>query len=60
MKSLMTDVPDLPNFSHFHDAYRRDAGKRTNEGDIRSGFYSAYDAKAASISGWQTPKSTGD
>ncbi|MET0527120.1 MAG: decarboxylase [Microvirga sp.] len=44
VKSLMTDVPDLPNFSHFHDAYRKDAGKRTNEGDIRSGFYSAYDA----------------
>src|SRR6185436_3766517 len=44
VKSLMTDVPDLPNFSHFHDAYRQDAGGRTNEGDIRGGFYSAYDA----------------
>jgi arginine decarboxylase len=22
VKSLMTDVPDLPNFSHFHEAYR--------------------------------------
>ena len=44
VKSLMTDVPDLPNFSHFHDAFRKDAGKRTNEGDIRSGFYAAYDA----------------
>ena len=28
MKSLMTDVPDLPNFSHFHDAFRGDAGKQ--------------------------------
>jgi arginine decarboxylase len=45
VKSLMTDVPDLPNFSHFHDAFRSDAGDRTNEGDIRSGFYSAYDAE---------------
>jgi arginine decarboxylase len=45
VKSLMTDVPDLPNFSHFHAAFRKDAGKRTNEGDIRSGFYSAYDAE---------------
>jgi arginine/lysine/ornithine decarboxylase len=45
VKSLMTDVPDLPNFSHFHDAYRKDAGKRTNEGDIRSGFYAAYNAE---------------
>lgn len=43
VKSLMTDVPDLPNFSAFHDIYRKDAGKRTNEGDIRSGFFAAYD-----------------
>src|SRR6185295_8698635 len=45
VKSLMTDVPDLPNFSHFHDVYRKDAGKHTNEGDIRSGFYAAYNAE---------------
>ena len=45
VKSLMMDVPDLPNFSHFHDAYRKDAGKRTNEGDIRGGFYAAYNAE---------------
>ena len=44
VKSLMTDVPDLPNFSHFHETFRKDAGKRTNEGDIRGGFYAAYDA----------------
>jgi arginine decarboxylase len=44
VKSLMTDVPDLPNFSHFHDGFRGDAGERTNEGDIRSGFFAAYDA----------------
>ena len=44
VKSLMTDVPDLPNFSHFHDAFRGDAGEWTNEGDIRSGFFAAYDA----------------
>src|SRR3979411_278104 len=44
VKSLMTDVPDLPNFSHFHASFRGDAGTRTNEGDIRSGFYAAYDA----------------
>ena len=43
VKSLMTDVPDLPNFSHFHDGFRGDAGDKTNEGDIRSGFYAAYD-----------------
>ena len=44
VKSLMTDVPDLPNFSHFHDAFRTHTGGRTNEGDIRAGFYAAYDA----------------
>jgi arginine decarboxylase len=44
VKSLMTDVPDLPNFSYFHEAFRDDAGTRTNEGNIRGGFYSAYDA----------------
>jgi arginine decarboxylase len=44
VKGLMTDVPDLPNFSNFHEAFRKDAGRRTNEGDIRGGFYSAYDA----------------
>ena len=44
VKSLMTDVPDLPNFSHFHPSFRGDAGTKTNEGDIRSGFYAAYDA----------------
>jgi arginine/lysine/ornithine decarboxylase len=45
VKSLMTDVPDLPNFSHFHAAFRQDAGARTNEGDMRAGFYAAYDAE---------------
>jgi arginine decarboxylase len=45
VKSLTVDVPDLPNFSHFHEAYRRDAGTRTNEGNIRGGFYAGYDAK---------------
>ena len=40
--SLMTDVPDLPNFSHFHDVFRGDAGARTPEGDMRSAFFGAY------------------
>ena len=45
VKSLMEDVPDLPNFSHFHDRFRSDAGEHTNEGDIRSAFFGAYDAE---------------
>ncbi|OOG73300.1 decarboxylase, partial [Sinorhizobium sp. A49] len=44
VKSLMTDVPDLPNFSHFHDVYRGDAGRTTPEGDMRAAFFNAYDA----------------
>jgi arginine decarboxylase len=44
VRSLMTDVPDLPNFSHFHDAFREDGGARTKEGDIRAAFYGAYNA----------------
>ncbi|MBB3316695.1 arginine decarboxylase [Rhizobium sp. BK181] len=44
VKSLMTDVPDLPNFSHFHELYRSDAGRTTPEGNMRSAFFNAYDA----------------
>jgi arginine decarboxylase len=43
VKSLMEDVPDLPNFSHFHKAFRSDAGDRTSEGDMRTAFFGAYD-----------------
>jgi len=42
VKALMTDVPDLPNFSRFDDAFRTDAGDKTPEGDMRSAFYGAY------------------
>jgi len=42
VKNLMHDVPDLPNFSRFHDAFRLDAGPGTSEGDMRSAFFGAY------------------
>jgi len=45
VKSLMEDVPDLPNFSHFHEVFRHSAGKTTNEGDMRSAFFGAYNAE---------------
>jgi arginine decarboxylase len=42
--SLMTDVPDLPNFSHFHDEYRQDVGGKVSvEGDIRTAFFKSWD-----------------
>ena len=42
VKSLMEDVPDLPNFSHFHDSLREDPSSITSEGDMRKGFFGAY------------------
>jgi len=41
VKSLMVDLPPLPDFSRFHDAFR--AGPETPEGDIRAAFFLAYD-----------------
>ncbi|MCC7282067.1 MAG: hypothetical protein IT556_06765 [Acetobacteraceae bacterium] len=45
VKSLMEDVPDLPNFSRFHDVFRHNAGRTTSEGDMRSAFFGAYNAE---------------
>jgi arginine decarboxylase len=42
VKSLMEDVPNLPNFSRFHDSFREDASSVTSEGDMRSAFFGAY------------------
>jgi arginine decarboxylase len=42
VKSLMTDVPDLPNFSRFHDAFRDDPKGSVNIGHMREAFYMAY------------------
>ena len=43
VKALTVDVPDLPNFSHFHDAFRDDAESSTSEGHMREAFFKAYD-----------------
>src|SRR4051794_27466465 len=43
VKSLVTDVPNLPNFSRFHDTFRENPRSRTNEGDMRTPFFLAYD-----------------
>ena len=42
-KSLMTDVPDLPNFSRFHDNLRDNPSGVTHEGHMRAAFFMAYD-----------------
>ncbi len=41
VQSLVEDVPPLPDFSRFHDAFR--SSDTTPEGDIRSAFFLAYD-----------------
>jgi arginine decarboxylase len=43
VRSLMVDVPDLPNFSRFHDVFRDDPSGCSNEGHIREAFFMAYD-----------------
>jgi arginine decarboxylase len=40
-KNLMEDLPPLPDFSRFHDAFRADS--TTPEGDIREAFFLSYD-----------------
>jgi arginine/lysine/ornithine decarboxylase len=42
IKSLMEDVPDLPDFSRFHDSLRENPASITGEGDMRAGFFGAY------------------
>ena len=45
VKSLTEDVPDLPDFSHFHDKYRDNPNSKTREGNMREGFFAAYESK---------------
>jgi arginine decarboxylase len=42
VRSLMTDVPDLPNFSSFFKRFRENANSITGEADMRSAFFGAY------------------
>lgn len=47
VRSLMERCPPLPNFSRFHDAFRRDPEAPTPEGDMRKAFFLAYDQEAS-------------
>lgn len=42
VRNLMEDVPNLPNFSQFHDGYRDDPRSTTPEGNMRTAFFAAY------------------
>ena len=44
VKALVEDVPDLPDFQRFHDAFRDDPKSATQEGHMREAYYKAYDA----------------
>ena len=57
VKSLMTDVPDLPNFSHFHDVFRKDAGKPMRAIFVADST-SAYDAAGCEYIRLADPKLT--
>ena len=46
VKALVDDVPDLPDFSRFHDAFRENPKGSTNEGNMRAAYYLAYDPAA--------------
>ena len=45
VKALTEDVPDLPDFSRFHDAFRDNPKGATAEGHMRQAYYMAYDAE---------------
>jgi arginine decarboxylase len=42
VRDLIDDVPDLPDFSRFHDAFRADPDGTTPEGQMRDAFFMAY------------------
>ncbi len=44
VKSLVEDVPDLPDFQRFHDAFRDNPRSATQEGHMREAYFMAYDA----------------
>ena len=55
VKSLMEDLPPLPDFSRFHDAFRTD--DETPEGDIRTAFFMSYDERNCDYVDLQTAHS---
>ena len=42
--SLVSEPPDLPNFSRFHDAFRDDPGSPARHGHMREAFFLAYES----------------
>jgi arginine decarboxylase len=46
VRSLVEDLPPLPNFSRFHPAFQTTPDCSTPEGDLRRAFYLAYENTA--------------
>jgi len=42
VRSLVRDVPDLPDFTCFSASFRENPSSKTREGDIRTAFFGAY------------------
>lgn len=51
VKGLVEDVPELPDFSRFHNALRENSESATPEGDMRAAYYFAYNAQACECIG---------
>jgi len=43
VKSVVEDLPPLPDFSYFHKVFRPDPDGEVGEGDSRSAYFLAYD-----------------
>jgi len=41
--SLTEDLPPLPDFSRFHEAFKTGSARGMPDGDLRTAFYTAYD-----------------
>jgi len=51
VRALTEDLPPLPDFSRFHDAFRRDPSGHTPEGDLRTAYFLSYDDSACEYLG---------
>jgi len=51
VRTLTEDLPPLPDFSRFHDAFRRDPTGDTPEGDLRAAYFLSYDDAACEYLG---------
>jgi len=51
VRALTSELPPLPDFSWFHDRFRKDAAGNTPEGNIREAFFLSYDEPACEYLG---------